>query len=267
MKFTSNIADPNDSSSDIENGTENTETNQSPSQPSFLSNYKKATTATAIALIIALATALPLSMKLGKTESNRSRSHGLAPKHGPLKGAMITPSLSDSVIFKKQSIFGNNQCPPGEGLWNFRLFTDNYAFETEWQLLSKDNFIASGPPDGFNYADQTLYLGNLCLPVGPYVLKMMDLEGDGICCTYGEGYWEVKANGVVVLESGEDDDYEEIDYPFEITEVNVNETPDSVRFTPWGELFDTEKTAAEGLGFTEASWNTYGVAEVEQLGW
>lgn len=265
MKFLPEPKPANDAAKNVGNDTENSESYPPESHTPFQSKYKKAVVATAIAVLIALAIALPLAMRSGETKSNHNNV--LASKRGPLKGAMIASSLSDSLIFKQQSAFGNNQCPPGEGLWNFRLFTDDYAFETDWQLLSDGDVIASGPPEGYNYADQTLYLGNLCLPVGPYVLKMMDLEGDGICCTYGEGYWEVTVNGEVVLESGEDDDYDEIDYPFEVIEENVNEKPDSVRFTPWDELLDSEKTAAEGLGFTEATWSTYGVAEVEQFGW
>lgn len=40
------------------------------------------------------------------------------------------------------------------------------------------------------------------------------------------------------------------------------------RFAPWNELSDDEKEiAADSLQYTEKTWNSYGVAEIESKGW
>ena len=87
----------------------------------------------------------------------------------------------------------------------------------------EDSIVALGPPAGTNYERRTLYKGYLCLPVGNFVLRMKDLEGDGICCDFAEGYFTVKVNGIVVAENDPDNDsYTVQDFPFEITSSGVD---------------------------------------------
>ena len=93
------------------------------------------------------------------------------------------------------------KCQQGEGYWTLQLTTDDYGFETKWALYADDGDIkvSSGPPEPYNYADNTNYFGVKCLPVGEYYMRWFDLFADGVCCDHGEGKWIVKVNGEVVL--------------------------------------------------------------------
>ena len=111
-------------------------------------------------------------------------------------------------------------CPVGEGLWILELVTDDYPWETKWELYNGENdiVVAFGPPEGRNYERGTKYIGRICLPSGGYYMRWHDLGGDSICCDFGEGEWTVKANGEAVLRSdlAEDFGFQQKDYPFEV---------------------------------------------------
>jgi len=57
--------------------------------------------------------------------------------------------------------------------------------------------------EGNNYADDTLYNINECLEFGCYTFTIYDSFGDGICCSNGQGSYEVTVDGSVVKSGGE----------------------------------------------------------------
>jgi len=79
---------------------------------------------------------------------------------------------------------------------------DNYPEETSW-MITTDNgsTIASGGtynnrPDG-----STLSITE-CLDEGCYTFSIMDTYGDGICCSYGSGAYQVSVGGQIVASGG-----------------------------------------------------------------
>jgi len=88
-----------------------------------------------------------------------------------------------------------------------KMFTDNYAYETSWKLekvLPNNRFqvIKQGPPHPFKYNDKTLYQGVACLPGDQmYKFTVMDAGGDGLCCKYGNGYYQYAVGGFVQYNS------------------------------------------------------------------
>jgi len=74
-----------------------------------------------------------------------------------------------------------------------RIFTDNYASETTWDLYEQGGgLIASGNPDQNN----TLFTWDVTVDSGKcYDFTIHDSYGDGICCAYGDGYYEIDLNG------------------------------------------------------------------------
>ncbi len=106
--------------------------------------------------------------------------------------------------------------------FTFNLILDDYGSETTWQIAnnSGQTFFSGGPyPDG---EDGTLVSETFCLPDGCYTFTIFDDWGDGICCGYGQGSWEiVNWNNVTIGSGGEFDDVET--YTFCIDEVSVNE--------------------------------------------
>lgn len=80
---------------------------------------------------------------------------------------------------------------------DLRLTTDNYASETSWTLKSGSTQIDSG--SGYN--NNATVTKNFCLNDGDYTFTIFDAYGDGICCSYGNGSYEIK-EGLTVLGAG-----------------------------------------------------------------
>merc|ERR1740139_1855081 len=83
----------------------------------------------------------------------------------------------------------------------FQLLTDSYGSETSWTLSTENDGIAAS---GSGYASNTAYDLDACINDGCYTFLMEDSYGDGICCSYGDGYYSVAVNGANVIQSGGD---------------------------------------------------------------
>ena len=117
----------------------------------------------------------------------------------------------------------NHGCKSNEGRWRFVLDTDAYPWETSWALTKgSGQTIASGPPEGSNYARYTRYIGSMCLEAGSYALTMKDRAGDGICCDYGKGSFSITIDDDNVVKSN-DADFNIKSYPFNINQPAFTE--------------------------------------------
>jgi hypothetical protein len=94
---------------------------------------------------------------------------------------------------------GGNPCT--ENALTLELRTDNYPAETTWNIKNAAGaVIYSGGP----YATpNTLNTVNLCLPTGCYTFTINDSYGDGICCTYGSGFYKIKQGGTTLIQGGQ----------------------------------------------------------------
>ncbi len=81
------------------------------------------------------------------------------------------------------------------------ILTDDYGSETSWVFEDENgNNIASGG----SYSNNTLYTSYADVEPGQcYTFTIFDSYGDGICCSYGEGYYQITSNGVVLAEGGQ----------------------------------------------------------------
>lgn len=84
--------------------------------------------------------------------------------------------------------------------------TDDWPSETSWTLVD----ICSGltidhRARGFYKGIATLYEDSVCSPESEtsYVFTIFDAFGDGICCTWGHGSYNVTFNGELVASGGE----------------------------------------------------------------
>ena len=68
------------------------------------------------------------------------------------------------------------------------LLTDNYGHETSWILTTDDNNIIDS---GDSLSDNTLYKLSYCLDFGCYKFIINDSYGDGFCCNYGNGFYNI----------------------------------------------------------------------------
>ncbi|MCB9277641.1 MAG: T9SS type A sorting domain-containing protein [Lewinellaceae bacterium] len=113
---------------------------------------------------------------------------------------MLTANIERSVIIDTTAL-------------NLVLATDQYAVETYWELLDgTGNAVYTGGNQGIftnqvhpdSYAGNTAY--NFDLPVpkdGCYEFRVYDAYGDGMCCNYGQGgYQMTDGNGTVLAAGG-----------------------------------------------------------------
>ena len=133
------------------------------------------------------------------------------------------------TIFKLSSLLGvescdgNNQCQfgsapttaptPSPACANandkrvqISVLTDNYPSETSWELVDTcggvDTPVQSKPLGSFT-ATGTLYYETYCIPeAAQYRFTISDSFGDGICCGYGVGEYEVVWDRNVVSTGG-----------------------------------------------------------------
>jgi len=89
------------------------------------------------------------------------------------------------------------QCPSGEKNIKISIQTDNYGSETSWSLknqLGTTTYDSGGPYTDINGGQ--LYIKNVCVPIGtPVTFKINDAYGDGMCCSFGTGYYKVELYG------------------------------------------------------------------------
>jgi hypothetical protein len=87
----------------------------------------------------------------------------------------------------------------------FQIRTDSWAEETSWKLYNSNNqVVAQFGPYTQTTDDNTTFNYNWVLNTSEcYRLEVLDAYGDGICCAYGQGFYKVINNGVVIAEGAE----------------------------------------------------------------
>ncbi|MCB9186188.1 MAG: Omp28-related outer membrane protein [Flavobacteriales bacterium] len=83
------------------------------------------------------------------------------------------------------------------------IVTDNYGSETTWKLRNPNGqVVASGGPYT-NGSSQTITENVTGLANGCHTFEIYDQYGDGMCCSYGQGSFTLKSNGVTLYTGGE----------------------------------------------------------------
>ncbi len=95
-------------------------------------------------------------------------------------------------------------CPPGNSEVVVSITTDRYGDETTWSLTGPGgtpSYAAGGPyslgPTNGAYPQTPV---TVCIPHGSVVVfTIRDEYGDGLCCNYGQGTYNVKVDGTTVV--------------------------------------------------------------------
>ncbi|MBK8698734.1 MAG: T9SS type A sorting domain-containing protein [Saprospiraceae bacterium] len=119
-----------------------------------------------------------------------------------------TPTCTDGIQNGQETGVdcGGPTCPPCStgcttNSGTLTLVLDNYPSETTWNIKNANNVILySGGP--YSIAGATITVP-LCLPNACYTFNIFDSYGDGICCTYGNGSYNVVINGTNVASGGQ----------------------------------------------------------------
>jgi thiol-disulfide isomerase/thioredoxin len=85
---------------------------------------------------------------------------------------------------------------------NLEFKTDNYGSETSWELLDNAGAILFS---GSGYGNNTVYNEVFEIEEGTcYAFVIYDQYGDGMCCSYGNGYYKLTdSEGTIIKEGGE----------------------------------------------------------------
>jgi len=87
------------------------------------------------------------------------------------------------------------------------LQRDKYASETTWSLKDSSGTVVYSSPSYNDSQSNTVLPTLLTIPFTLsanqcYTFTINDAEGDGICCTYGSGYFNLKTNAGTEIASG-----------------------------------------------------------------
>jgi hypothetical protein len=84
---------------------------------------------------------------------------------------------------------------------NLEIKTDQYPSETTWSITnSSGSVVFSGGP--YSSTHSIVNIPVCLLQNTSYTFKINDAYGDGICCSYGQGYYKLLYNSTILAEGG-----------------------------------------------------------------
>lgn len=87
---------------------------------------------------------------------------------------------------------------------SFELTLDLFGSETSWEIRDAAGTLQASGSGFKNKMLGQKYVTNLCLPEGCYDLIVKDSDGDGMCCDYGQGNFQVvTADGSILAQGGQ----------------------------------------------------------------
>jgi hypothetical protein len=89
----------------------------------------------------------------------------------------------------------NGACRSGKAELVVKIRTDKWPEDTAWSLRSSATGRAMG--SGYNYKlANSVYSNSVCINEGEeYKLTFHDIYGDGLCCSWGQGWYKATLNG------------------------------------------------------------------------
>jgi hypothetical protein len=141
-------------------------------------------------------TCMPVPEEVGCTPSPTSSKPTSKPTTSkPTSSPTTSKPTSSPTVFAP--------CNGNQMKVEVKVLTDNYPGETSWKLTNQCNSSQVNETSGVPYTQSsTLYRFTKCLPTGSYVYTIMDTYGDGICCGFGTGSYEVLVDGNSTLTGG-----------------------------------------------------------------
>ena len=84
-----------------------------------------------------------------------------------------------------------------------RITTDDYPGETSWDLYTSSGEYIDGIAQGNLTSTNTVYSWDIELQPDDYVFTIYDAWGDGICCLYGSGEYNLYLDGSLIASGGD----------------------------------------------------------------
>jgi hypothetical protein len=84
------------------------------------------------------------------------------------------------------------------------LVVDQYPEETSWTITDGGGATVASAVYTNSTPDNSTVVANACLPVGCYTFTINDVYGDGICCSYGNGSYNLNedSSGALLASGG-----------------------------------------------------------------
>lgn len=82
-----------------------------------------------------------------------------------------------------------------------KITLDQYGSETAWDIKNSAGTVVAQSPIYVDYSAAGAYAQadiDLILPNDCYVFSISDQYGDGMCCSYGNGGYEIQSDGVLI---------------------------------------------------------------------
>merc|ERR1712194_855767 len=94
-------------------------------------------------------------------------------------------------------------CPESESEIKLELKTDFYVPESAWSVKNSAGVTVIERASNHYPSANTDYSENYCITPGEYEFEITDSYGDGICCSYGSGYYKMYEGSTLLIEGGQ----------------------------------------------------------------
>ncbi len=124
----------------------------------------------------------------------------------------------------------------GQGSWlDVAVQADQYPNETSWVIMQDDSVLVTSP----QYQPNQYLTTPVFLPAGDYTFIISDVFGDGICCEFGEGNYELKNfSGLYEANFEFNTAADTVDFTLEPCEIPVFGCTNDLanNFNPWANI-------------------------------
>jgi len=128
-----------------------------------------------------------------------------------------------------------NGCYGGDVMVKVEVRADEFSNDTSWHIIDYYTGEKQMKQRGYSFQQYEYKMKERCVPPGLYNFTIWDEYGDGICCRYGEGFFRVSLDGVVVLSGGS--------FNANITEVlNIGYNPEGMMTSRDFEFLEAHNT-------------------------
>lgn len=144
------------------------------------------------------------SIMFGSGVIDTKAAFDLAPRFNQTGPSTPIPTTVAPTLSLSPSSSPTEYCPTGEMYIKVVIFTDRFPHETSWQIINDDRQIVQ-MRDKYNRTLH-LYEDKFCISTTEskdYTFAISDSHGDGICCSYGTGYYMVFVDGTRIDQGGD----------------------------------------------------------------
>ena len=126
------------------------------------------------------------------------------------KCVVDTEALNGSPCSSEDTCFSSGTCQAGScvpqgnpDVFDLALKTDDYPGETSWKITHSSGAVVASKQTGFYSVRNKQYCEQIQLTEGEsYTFTIEDSYGDGICCSYGPGIYDIYDKGNLIHSGG-----------------------------------------------------------------